>query len=950
MAQKNTLIIKFDEGAFDKEVERAGLHGHKFYTQHVANMNRDAEALDCYDEFGALTLSPSIYAKNGNYGIPKKSFHEGDKRLRKHQIDATEAFLRDLRGFGLLADVVGSGKTYEACAVLSELAAKGKISSLLLIVPDQVYDTWIEVLEKFFGLGENVLCRVGEKLDPDLLELGEDGIYRPTRPLIVKSEDFAQWQDGHVQNVLFDVIIVDEAHRLCGEEGDDARAMKLLSIMIKTKKKAKKTYCVLLSATPHSGNLEHMFRLWYFIRCKGGDPEDFDEKEDAARTETYRKEKEHYRSHICRGASTVMEFINSVKLTEVTVTFKREFDAYLKSKGVNDFSKLLIAEKKNLIEDFLYENPTISQKVNDNIAVAYHRGVLRSIMIRQPNDGNRLMVSKRIENVFFMPSTCSDAQVTVSGLNDKSVQVNVGELDTDNAIIAHDGTAYSIEKYADAYKGNESSRAAQARMFFDKRILHALGMSESMFSKQGSIQFYWHEMAIGRRSVGGSGEDNIKTRFIPFTNGSVFDAKIAELKKILRKHSDGRVLIFFDYDIKKSERCFEQVLSELYSDKEFADRVLVGDDSDKTVIKKKFSEKSNAVLVVTDNAFTEGANLQESNVIVNFQVTPSPLAMEQRIGRIFRMGQDNDVTIYSLADMRALEGYVLMYFTAIGLMTSNSGDAAIIAGSNNDNMVTIRCNACGSVKLLSKESYEEMVKNDSDYIYCDADEKQCKQYNPRGTLMTEINSNEFKCTVCDAVIRRGENDQYYCVSKNESGSRVMCNEGSRGGRNYYCHKICAIAHCSRFINGPMAEKCEALNYYHENPHATDTELADICNKCQNASICRPKCRLRTGEASTRECSNCSEMHSCNPRPYVLEFDDNWHAECPVCASSGNRNSRKRGILKPVIARTFETYIRASFDYQRDKGVSFCPNLLKESETIAIIQQILSNDNVSGRRS
>ena len=34
-----------------------------------------------------------------------------------------------------------------------------------------------------------------------------------------------------------------------------------------TKKKANSTYCVLLSATPHSGNLEKMFRLWYFIRC-----------------------------------------------------------------------------------------------------------------------------------------------------------------------------------------------------------------------------------------------------------------------------------------------------------------------------------------------------------------------------------------------------------------------------------------------------------------------------------------------------------------------------------------------------------------------------------------------------------------------------------------------------------------------------------------------------------
>ena len=44
-------------------------------------------------------------------------------------------------------------------------------------------------------------------------------------------------------------------------------------------------------------------------------------------------------------------------------------------------------------------------------------------------------------------------------------------------------------------------------------------------------------------------------------------------------------------------------------------------------------EKEDAVLIVKDPSFTEGVNLQDSNVIINFQVTPDPLAMDQRIGR-----------------------------------------------------------------------------------------------------------------------------------------------------------------------------------------------------------------------------------------------------------------------------------------------------------------------------
>ena len=90
-------------------------------------------------------------------------------------------------------------------------------------------------------------------------------MFKPNSPIIVKTEDFVKWQPHAIDNVLFDVVVVDEAHGLCEEEGENAQALKLLSIMMSTKKRAKKTYCVLLSATPHSGNLEQMFRLWYFI-------------------------------------------------------------------------------------------------------------------------------------------------------------------------------------------------------------------------------------------------------------------------------------------------------------------------------------------------------------------------------------------------------------------------------------------------------------------------------------------------------------------------------------------------------------------------------------------------------------------------------------------------------------------------------------------------------------
>ena len=939
------LKIKFTVGAFDKDMERAGLHDCKKYTKHVDQMNKLAEVLDRYDEFASLTLSASDYAqKDGEYGIPKSKFHTGEDRLLPHQIKATQAFLKELRGFGLLADVVGSGKTYEACAVLSELAAKGKISSSLIIVPSQVYNTWLVVLEKNFGLGKGKLKTLTREFDDSNFERGEDGMLRPSQPIIVKTEDFVYWREHDVQDVLFDVVVVDEAHNLCGEEGSAARAMKLLSIMMATKKKAKKTYCVLLSATPHSGNLDQMFRLWYFIRCKGGLPSDFDEKEDKDRTLEYRKEKKYYREHICRGATTVMDFINKVKQIEVVENFANEYQEYALANdkpSLEDFSELLEGEKKDAIDCFLEDNEKFKTRIMQNIANAYHNGVLRSIMIRQPND--RIRKSKRIENIFFFPASNPKEEIEFTGLNDKKATLVVSNMGGDGAIKTDDAL-YSITDYVEENRGNRSYHIAYADLFFGGNgILHSFGLNDDCFQKRNSMMYYWNQMRSSQITATDKSSNEVALGFRPVCNGNVFDSKIAELKKILNKHANSRVILFFDYDIKKSERCYEQVLEILKADKKFKDRIIVGDSSDKSVTENKFNQKEDAILVVTTSAFTEGANLQKSNVIVNFQVTPNPLGMEQSIGRIFRLGQENDVIIYSLADMCKLEGYVLMYFTRIGLMTSNSGDAAIIAGSNNDNMVTIRCPACGNVKLMSKEDYETCKKKDLDEIYCNDNEK-CRQEGPRGKLMVEINGNEVKCENCGNVIKRQNSDdggQYYCLSVNSMGSGVMCNEGTKGDRLLYCRKICAISHCERFINGAMKGKCEALNYYKENPMATDADLEELCDNCSNSAKCYAKCRVRDKAQGVEGCMNCAEA-TCFPKPHIIEFDSKWEADCPVCAANGTK-----GRLKPIVARTFETYIRSAYDYQQDGGKSFCDNLNKEANKVAQIQAILSNDKVEG---
>jgi hypothetical protein len=148
-----------------------------------------------------------------------------------------------------------------------------------------------------------------------------------------------------------------------------------------------------------------------------------------------------------------------------------------------------------------------------------------------------------------------------------------------------------------------------------------------------------------------------------------------------------------------------------------------------------------------------------------------------------------------------------MYFSGIGLITSSGGDATILAGSNNERMVTIRCPSCGRVELRSQEEYEKWRFEDSDNLYCT--NRKCRMVNIRGTLMNEISVYNFKCDKNEAhVFTRSVADEgYFCVSSSDIQQGMMqetamrssmCSHGNKKDRSFYCRKICALAHCEFF--------------------------------------------------------------------------------------------------------------------------------------------------------
>lgn len=80
--------------------------------------------------------------------------------------------------------------------------------------------------------------------------------------------------------------------------------------------------------------------------------------------------------------------------------------------------------------------------------------------------------------------------------------------------------------------------------------------------------------------------------------------------------------------------------------------------SDKSLNIKEFQD-SNQVLVSTD-AGGEGRNLQFCHIILNYDLPWNPMRIEQRIGRICRVGQTKETYIFNLSSQNTIESYILM--------------------------------------------------------------------------------------------------------------------------------------------------------------------------------------------------------------------------------------------------------------------------------------------------
>ncbi|MCD8207325.1 MAG: hypothetical protein LUD72_05245 [Bacteroidales bacterium] len=1063
--------IEFKEVKFNKE--QGDVRGAiEEYTDHVEKMEKAIDILDGYDDFSLLKIKPSSYEHMRgdwhDYGIERTDIHSiGDNRevILNHQQNAASMFLENLRGFGLLADVVGAGKTFEAGVVLSELTYRGKVGSLLIVAISEVLASWEDVICRKFGLGINSLVVIKKEDGRFSMRDGDEGERdlgtsfnwancircegnHPVKPVLIDLDTFKYLATtSFSDNCLFDMIIVDEAHELCRiDEKDEGKnnidAMRLLSEMIRKKKEAtgEECYCLMLSATPHDGNLKGMFPLWYFICRRGGDPREFTNKSMDKHGAEYVKEYNHYNQDICFGADNISDFVRKKKIydfqeMEVEQANRKALREQLEKDGKDikeAFDRANEWVKEHMIDDFLAMEGNEAFREEEDTAVANaYRNVLNLIMIRQSREqiGNVTTRGKKVVNLYFCP--CIPEAVERGVFEDIILE---GPVSLDFRKVYSD--------FPDVYYPDIVSGGIR-KGFFEKTYGrtgqgHYANVLRQLFHKLEEVrpdgvtgfkkmyESYYFDMMEGFLDSGGgnyadaprsnSGQYNLFMPYAYRTPGDAYDNKVEYLFKILKKHVGDKVIIFFDYDRESNnsvtyesgdterslyDRVQEALEQRLGGVRQIIPIEAAGADTDRKI--KSFNDIDEPSILLVKGGFTHGANLQTASVIVNFQVSTNPVDMEQKIGRIFRLGQFRDVTVYSLADVNELEGYALAYFTRIGLFAMDNGDAIILSGCNDSEMVTVRCEKCNRTAIIRKTAYDtlrnelnlgtpehpkylvkinenyremyvapltsdgvlsdELEKIPYDEKYLDmGTELMCRARHAREDIfmMSPINNWEFVCSTDKThKFRRtkGENDEgYECM---DMTGKIMCSTPGVGNRSYYCNKLCVISQCGE--HRAAFPDCGARKaFMRKEPYSAciekcrDCREREQCERGLGSRRCMPVSDSEMMQKSVEDCMYCIEHNpaidmnfGCRPKAHVLKFNNDWNgAECPICrATIRQKRLRTRpGELEKVPMQKFSEHISYLWDIDKAESPYFCKILENEADKVGEIAEILKKSS------
>ena len=500
-----------------------------------------------------------------------------------HQIRALSRAIANDRVRYLLADEVGLGKTIEAGLILRELKLRGLVKRTLIVAPKGLVSQWVSEMRVHFGesfqlvLPEDIktLKRIAPVSGPGHSENGNQKIeVLPGNPwqmfsqIVVPMDSVKPldkrrgWTAAQVSehnrerfedliSADWDLVIVDEAHRLGGSTDQVAR-FKLGQGLSDAS-----PYFLMLSATPHQGKTDAFHRLVSLI-----DAQEFPDISSVTR--------ERVQPHVIR----------TEKRHAIDAEGKPLFKPRLTQLGPVSW------EERHRSQQLLYEAVTEYVRDGYNQAIREKRSYIGFLMILM----QRLVVSST-------SAIRTTLERRLEALAAPDEQLTLFPLSSEDEWADLDGQGQIDVLLRTRLKALKNERAEV------KLLLEAAARCEQIGpdAKAEALLDWLYRLQ--------SEESDPELKALVFTE---FVPTQEMLRRFLTERGFSVVCLNGSMDMEERKR-----------------------------VQEAFA-KDSRILISTD-AGGEGLNLQFCHVVINYDIPWNPMRLEQRIGRVDRIGQVHPV-------------------------------------------------------------------------------------------------------------------------------------------------------------------------------------------------------------------------------------------------------------------------------------------------------------------
>jgi len=522
--------------------------------------------------------------------------------LNPHQIEAALfAFRSPLSKGALLADEVGLGKTIEAGLVLSQRWAERK-RRILIITPANLRKQWHQELqEKFF-----LPCSILETRSyNDVVKRGQPRPFETKSRIIICSYQFARNKAAEINGRQWDLVVIDEAHRL-------RNVYKPSNVIANTLKQALlDTPKILLTATPLQNSLLELYGLTSFIDEHAfGDLKSF--REQFANLNDRR----------------TFDTLKARLKPMCHRTLRRQVTAYVpftrRHPLVQPFSPAEGEDRLyNLVSDYL-------QRENLQALPSSQRSLM-TLVLRKLLASSTFAIAGALDTLIRRLKAKLAADAALPSLEEK--------LDEDYEAL--DETAEEWPDDDDAAEPmTEADKAALEHEIADLESFRDLAVSIKTNAKGAAL------LVALERAFSEADRLGAARKAIVFTESRRTQEY---LLRILADSPFAEGIVLFNGS--NNDDRSRQIYNEWKQRHEGTDRVTGSRTADMRSAIVDFFREQGRIMIATE-AGAEGINLQFCALVVNYDLPWNPQRIEQRIGRCHRYGQKHDVVVVNFLNKK----------------------------------------------------------------------------------------------------------------------------------------------------------------------------------------------------------------------------------------------------------------------------------------------------------